>query len=535
MSCKGRKITKHYDRNSTSTKQTNQGPASKKAKLEDPILQDIDSSDDEAPYPLNNTTTKSNSGDDNSITTTTTTEEVVDIIASWRYSGDTLTKEKIAINDFIDLKLVQFEDLVRINNAYDRLLDIYSRILTDEIESRDTVKVVLQNLETLQTSIKEIYKQTAGELGLVYQCQSIVLRDNDNDNTHDEKTVEESQNSLVPYEGSRSIVVRSDEHNLTKEKKQDYHVEINNYRSLTCKNTLSGHRDIIWALEPYVMNGKNYLASASQDGTIKLWDLSSNTLAATLTGHTASVFAIASFVKDGVQMLASGDRNNSVKLWDLTNYTFVHTLSAHNSSIESLAVNVKDGKTILVSGSVDDTIKVWDLEGNKVLATLDGHRSSINALSIYIRNDLKFLASGSSDCSIKIWSLESFSLQKSLEQENDEIYSLAQIDCYGKHILASGHCDGRIKLWSLDNYECIKFIKATSGSIWSLQVFYKDTKVCLAFPDNKKSITLWDMQRNKKITTLHNGAGISILRVFMNGDRAFMACGDEEGRIKLWA
>ena len=47
--------------------------------------------------------------------------------------------------------------MVRIHDAYDSLLDKYSRVLSDEIESRDAVEVVMRNMELLQVAIGKIH------------------------------------------------------------------------------------------------------------------------------------------------------------------------------------------------------------------------------------------------------------------------------------------------------------------------------------------------------------------------------------------
>lgn len=60
----------------------------------------------------------------------TSAKSINDIIESWRYNGEPLTKEKIAFDDFVDLKLDQFDDLIRLHDAYDRLLEKYSRVLS---------------------------------------------------------------------------------------------------------------------------------------------------------------------------------------------------------------------------------------------------------------------------------------------------------------------------------------------------------------------------------------------------------------------
>ena len=89
------------------------------------------------------------------------TKNVDDIISSWIYSGAAaLTKEKVAIDDFIDRTLVGYEDLVRLHSEYDRLLNQYTRLLTDELECRVAVEGVLRNVEVLQVAIGEIHEQT---------------------------------------------------------------------------------------------------------------------------------------------------------------------------------------------------------------------------------------------------------------------------------------------------------------------------------------------------------------------------------------
>ena len=58
------------------------------------------------------------------------------------------------------------------------------------------------------------------------------------------------------------------------------------------------------------------LASASEDGTLRLWDVATGEPLKTLTGHTQWVSSIA-FSPDG-QTLASGSADGTVLLWDLT-------------------------------------------------------------------------------------------------------------------------------------------------------------------------------------------------------------------------
>ncbi|MDB9356222.1 protein kinase, partial [Nodularia spumigena CS-587/03] len=67
----------------------------------------------------------------------------------------------------------------------------------------------------------------------------------------------------------------------------------------------------------------------------------------TLTGHSDSVNSLA-FSRDG-QFLASGSDDKTIKLWNVLTGKDISTLTGHNYSIRSIAFS-SDGK-ILASGS----------------------------------------------------------------------------------------------------------------------------------------------------------------------------------------
>lgn len=70
---------------------------------------------------IQKTQVDSNDNDDNDmfeLVNKTSTKNVNDIIAAWRYRGESLIKEKTAIDDFIDRKLVFYYDLVRLSSEY---------------------------------------------------------------------------------------------------------------------------------------------------------------------------------------------------------------------------------------------------------------------------------------------------------------------------------------------------------------------------------------------------------------------------------
>ncbi len=73
-------------------------------------------------------------------------------------------------------------------------------------------------------------------------------------------------------------------------------------------------------------------------------------------GHQGSVHSIA-FSLDG-KYIASGSEDNTVKIWSVEQKKEISTLKGHNGSVNS--VSFSPNGMYLASGSYDSNIKLWN-------------------------------------------------------------------------------------------------------------------------------------------------------------------------------
>jgi hypothetical protein len=102
------------------------------------------------------------------------------------------------------------------------------------------------------------------------------------------------------------------------------------------------------------------LASAADDGTIKVWDYKAGTLTYDLKGHDFIVSGI-QFSADG-RALVSISRDKTVKLWDMQTGRFIRTVSGDRNQIVALAVS-RDGR-VMATGTLaqDVSLMVYPLK-----------------------------------------------------------------------------------------------------------------------------------------------------------------------------
>ncbi len=293
--------------------------------------------------------------------------------------------------------------------------------------------------------------------------------------------------------------------------------------------TFKGHKALVWCVV-FSPDGTR-LATASEDGTVKVWDTANGREIRPLKGHKSFVASVA-FSPDGKQ-LASASFDRTVLLWDVASGKMIRPFKGHTGAVVSVAFS-PDGNQ-LATGSHDGTVKLWNTSNGQNSRDFKPHRGPV--MSVAFSPNGKSIATGGWDKLVKVWDLASGKERLHIEGHTDEVKSVA-FSPNGK-LLASASLDRTVRIWDV-----------ASPQIWDLVrprmihrlIGHTDRVFGLAFsPDGKRvasagvdqTVRVWDLATGDEALTL-KGHTSWVSSVAFSPDGKRLASVSHDGTVKLW-
>ncbi|KAL6702888.1 hypothetical protein ACN47E_000850 [Coniothyrium glycines] len=226
-----------------------------------------------------------------------------------------------------------------------------------------------------------------------------------------------------------------------------------------------GHTDFVKAVITFILQGREILASASQDTSIIVWDVASGNKLHTLKGHTRGVLALALDVadyeptKESATIYSAGS-DREIRRWNISLASACEVepspLLVHETSIDAIHfdadgdmwtasadktakclsrgrawgedsrfdhpdfvrdVAVDDETGLAVTACRDEEIRVWERGSGKLHHTFTGHFEEITSL-VLLSNQR--LISVSIDATVRRWSLKPRDLAEAIKKAEDE-------------------------------------------------------------------------------------------------------------------
>ncbi|MBI3417415.1 MAG: protein kinase [Verrucomicrobia bacterium] len=270
----------------------------------------------------------------------------------------------------------------------------------------------------------------------------------------------------------------------------------------------------------------NLLATATEDGRIKVWELAARRVRVELEGHLRSSINAISFSRDG-RWLASASPDNSVKLWDVEAGNSKPGRTLHHYSYWANGVAFSPDGRYLFSGGSEAMIRSWDVAtGAEAAAPLESHTAWVYAMTT--SSDGLRMASGSADSAVIVWDVISGKPVSKLLGHIAAIKALAFSP--DRRILASGGHDHTIRLWDLNTGQQISLLRGHGATINWLN-FSPDGKLLLSRSDDGL-VKLWHATTGGD-ALIGNGTFVEDLALSPDG-RHLAAVGTDSLAVNLW-
>jgi WD40 repeat protein len=272
-----------------------------------------------------------------------------------------------------------------------------------------------------------------------------------------------------------------------------------------------------------------FLASGSDDNTVKIWDADTWQLVNKLEGHTGSVTSVY-FSFDG-KLLASASQDNTVRLWDTHSWKSLFTLEGHHNNVYSVMFS-PDGKKV-ATASEDGTVKLWDPRSGRELKTLTGPDNTAISCVQFSPKDGKWLATANGDGTVYVWDTDSGELFKKRHSTGSaEGVIMVSFSPEGDMLASAG--GGTARVWNLLNVKDEKPVKEINNLAYSsLAAFAPGNDKTLAVQGNDGALKLWDTRTWEELITLKGGSpGFNFLAFSHDGKK--IATADDSGSITIW-
>ncbi|MFJ3643146.1 hypothetical protein ACIPRD_25790 [Streptomyces sp. NPDC090108] len=243
------------------------------------------------------------------------------------------------------------------------------------------------------------------------------------------------------------------------------------------------------------------LASCGEDGTVRVWDpATGRQTLPDLRGHTRRVNDLAVLDgPDGGTLLASAGDDGTLCLWDpLTGRRLGEPWSTgHTKGIRALAVFTGPGqRTMLATAGQDGRVRTWDPAARPAAPddTTLCHSGPVHAVTAYRRQDSRVsLATVSSDRTVRLWD-PAQSRPTGLMLHPRAVRAVTAFQAEGRaQMLATAGNDGLIRIWDPATGRRLDPPLAARGRVAALVTFPGPgkKKILLASAAGRR-VRLWD-------------------------------------------
>lgn len=294
-----------------------------------------------------------------------------------------------------------------------------------------------------------------------------------------------------------------------------------------------------WVYDLALSRDGSLLATAGQDGTVKIWETASGRLLTEIDADQNQVTGVA-FHPDGMR-LATSCADGTVKLWLVATGRLLAAIQAHKAAAADVTFS-PDGSRI-VSAGMDGTVGIWAFalgqQGFRALPYIEAGNVDVfgkpvlqmglaGVSTVAFSRDGKWLAIGSASGRARLLDATS---EKVLVEFRGHTKSLQRIAFSpdGK-LLATASYDGTARIWDTSNGKELQRLRSTG---WVLCVAFSPDGRRLAVGSRDHTVDVWDASTGGHLFALpKHASGVWGIKFSPSG--RWLVTGTYDGTVQTW-
>jgi YD repeat-containing protein len=243
-------------------------------------------------------------------------------------------------------------------------------------------------------------------------------------------------------------------------------------------------------------NDGSMLATAGDDGFLKIWDPDTGEEIASVRGTTSAWGQ--SFDADGRLVAAAWPDEGVVRVAEAATGTIVRTFEGLDTFVVDTALSPDGTRLALASGGADFA-SVVDIRTGDLLFELPRHTASVFAVSW--SPDGRWIATASADSSVRVWDASTGTLQERLVGHTGVVNTVDWSP--DSRRIVSGGSDGTARVWELEVHPTRGTVEVEGRQVYVLSAQQTQSGLFAVFsPDGRRVLTgdvviaaikIWDL------------------------------------------
>lgn len=276
----------------------------------------------------------------------------------------------------------------------------------------------------------------------------------------------------------------------------------------------------------YSPNGK-LLAAATGEGRIVLYDAATLDVVNDRQIQEGVLWGLA-FSPDSARILCGGEGGGAF-LWTLADDDIQPLVNGHTGDIQAVAFS-PDGTRIATSGA-DALAIVWDPFTRRPLYRLQGHAGYVNSV-VFSPDGKKLASAGGEDRSIFLWDISLPATPKvlTITGHRDWVYSLAFTQD-GSQIISTS-ADRTIRFWDTTYGRPGLVLVGHKDQIYGLSISRDGKRIATSSKDN--TVRVWNIspEGSRELRTFDNHSSVHAIAISPDGTK--MVSGGEDNLARIW-